>query len=339
MPNNTYFRLINGPAGYDKNVKAPGGTFTLSSPGAYYLGIQYQNSTTVCAIDTIEINYAADPLSLDVDITAAYVCVGESTGNITVSGINGVAPFIYQLWDAANTTQLIGDTYSNDVVHFAYGAPNQTYTVRVRDQCGNNFNQQVTLSDLNTVSIVYAPNGNSTCDDGTIEIRCITLGDTEYSWTGPNGFTASTQHITIENATSANTGWYYVSVKPEYCGAIMKDSIYFTVSNDLSEEPAQNYEFCLGSESPLLDNETTGGSGNYTYQWQSSLNGSSGWTNIGGATNETYQTAPTNAGTLYFRRVTTDTVCEITSNGNPITVVVKACSVPVNPHLMILYKD
>jgi len=340
LPNNTYFRLINGPAGYDKSVKTPGGAFTLSSPGTYYLGIMYTNSQTACAIDTMEIVYAADPLGLDVDVTAAYVCVDESVGNITVKGINGVSPYVYQLWDATNTTQIFGDTtFPFDIAYFNHGAPNATYTVRVRDQCNNSFSQQVTLSDLNTISIVYAPNGTSTCDDGTIDIRCITLGDTEYHWTGPNGFTANTQNIIIDNATSANTGWYYVEVEPEYCGKSKRDSIFFTVSSELSEGLVDNHEFCLGAVTPVLENETTGGSGNYTYQWQISEDKLT-WSNIPSATGETHQIAtPPGPGTYYYRRVTTDTGCVISSNGNPITVVARACFVPVNPHLMNLPKN
>ena len=50
----------------------------------------------------------------------------------------------------------------------------------------------------------------------------------------------------------------------------------------------------------------TGCTGIFTYQWQSSPNGTSGWANIAGATNATFQTPVLTAGShRFFRRVTT----------------------------------
>jgi hypothetical protein len=55
----------------------------------------------------------------------------------------------------------------------------------------------------------------SVCVGGTITLTAEVTGGTPlftFAWTGPNGFTATTQTITIPNATSANAGTYTVVV-------------------------------------------------------------------------------------------------------------------------------
>ncbi len=76
---------------------------------------------------------------------------------------------------------------------------------------------------------------------------------------------------------------------------------------------------------PVLLNgvASTGGSGTYTYQWQSSPNGST-WTNVTGATAEDY-TPPALTATTYFHRVTT-------SNG--VTATTATATVTVYPQLV-----
>ena len=334
----TYFRLTGGPAGYDNSMISPGGSVTLSTPGTYYLGILNTNSTTGCVIATDTIKYTADPLTLDANFTSAYVCVGGDIGDISVKAINGVTPYTYELWNADNTVQLIGKTSSNSSIHFEYGGINETYTVRVSDACGNSFNQQVTLSDLLTARIVYTLN-NNVCPGGTIDLKCITLGTTEYYWTGPNGYTSTEQNPVIENVNASMSGWYKVEVTPEFCGISVKDSVYVTVQT-LTAGTVENQEICVLIAPAVLSGGVTGGSGNYTYRWQSSADGVSSWTDIPGATGATYQPiARAKSGTYYYRCVTADANCNTLSvNGNVIAIVVKGCYVPVNPNLRSMTK-
>lgn len=190
-PITTYYRLVDGPTGYDKTVITPGKSFTFSTPGRYILGILNTNSATGCVIKQDTINYIGSPLSLNQTGTSAYECVDNITGIILLKAENGVAPYTYQLWDKSNTTKLIDtDLVSAGQVHFNYGQADSTYTARIIDQCGNMFSQQITMAKLSTARIVYASD-NNVCSGDTIELKCITLGNTAYNWRGPNGFTST----------------------------------------------------------------------------------------------------------------------------------------------------
>ena len=337
QPASTFYRIMGSTApSYDHTVIAPGGSLTLSAAGTYYLGIMAVNSQSQCALARDTIVYTAPPLALDLVQSSAYVCVGASVGNISLSGINGVAPYTYQLWDSLNTTkQPPADITTSGIAHFTFGAPNKTYTVRISDACGNNFPQQIKLLDLNTARIVYTTT-NPICVGDTIKLNCVTLGTTSYSWTGPNGYTSNLQNPVIPNAQANATGWYKVTVQPEFCGTTVKDSIYITTSY-LSAglaSGAGDQTICVRTAITALNDSVKGGTGTYTYQWQSSTNGTTGWTNIAGATSATYlPTVSTQTpGIYYYRRITTDRCSAL--NGNPITLTVKSCYAPVNPELM-----
>src|SRR5690606_18504562 len=71
-----------------------------------------------------------------------------------------------------------------------------------------------------------------------------------------------------------------------------------------------NAEVCLNDVVNLTAN-VTGGSGNFSYQWQQSPDGVDVWTSISGATNAVYNPVTDNLGTLYYRVLVTDnnTLC------------------------------
>lgn len=327
----SYYRLISGPSGFETHVVSPGGSFILSAPGTYILGITSENSVSACALGTDTIVYTAPPLDLDPYASTAYVCVGETMGNISVKAINGVAPYTYELWDKTNTVkQNVADITTASTAHFTYGLDDETYTVRISDQCGSSFSQQITLTELSDARIVYSPE-SSVCYGSTIRLRCITLGQTAYNWTGPNGFTSTEQNPTIDDANETMAGWYRVSVTPEFCDIAVEDSVYIRVYPLLTAGDTEgDQEICVRTRPSVISSQTSGGKGSYVYQWQSRDNGVSEWDDIQDATDATYQSpAQTVSGIKYFRRKTTDDCGVVYSDS--ITVNTKACYIPVNP--------
>lgn len=334
--NSTFYRLTSGPTGYDKTVIKPGGSFTLSTPGVYKLGITLTNSTAACVINEMTIDYTAPPLALSQTETNAYVCVESSKGIILLSAINGVAPYKYELWNKENTVKEdIPDVVSSEhQVYFNYGKANETYTARISDNCGNKFSQQITLAKLSSARVVYATN-NNVCNGDSIHLKCITLGKTAYDWTGPNGFATTTQSPTIPNAQVNMTGWYKVSVMPEFCGEPVQDSVYIQVYPPFAIGTiTPDQKTCVRTKPSTLSCDVTGGNGIYTYQWQSSTDGVSNWTNIVGATSVIYAPpAQIKSGMYYYRVIITNTCGVIESRA--IKVDVTPCYIRINPDIRV----
>lgn len=337
-PNNTFYSIISGPAGYDNTVRTPGGSFQLTTPGKYTLGISYAPSSTACVIKTIDIDYQMKPLSLDANITAAHVCIGGSVGDIFLKAINGVAPYTYELWNKDNTIKLTSDIVTDGIAHFNYGEANEAYSIKVSDVCGNTFNQYVKLLDLKTAHIVYADE-EEVCLGSNIELNCITLGSTSYSWTGPNGYTSTEQNPTITNATLDMTGYYTVTVTPESCGSVVEDKVYIQVIPPMiGKDTFQDQTICVREEIKALTNQVTGGTGNFSYQWQFRETSASEWLNIPDEILDTYQPpVHIKSGTYYYRRVTSDKCGKI--YGTPIKITVNPCLIPVNPGIRSRIKE
>jgi len=344
---NTYYRIIEPPAGvvdYDKTVKAPGESFYLTTPGTYKLGIMTTNSQTACALKTIDVVSDVTPFQLDPKATSAYVCVGSSQGIIIVKaeGGFGLKNYTYELWNADNTSKINGVTPiilsdGSGRVRFDHGVGGESYTVRFEDDCGNKFPQTVTLSDLQTARIVSGT--TELCAGETIQLNCLTLGNTTYKWEGPNGFTSTDQNPTITGATSVMSGVYKVTVQPEFCGAEVVSEITVNVYGSLSAGAVtSNIEVCVGSNVSLASTTTGGKNSSYVYQWQISPDGLTGWSNINGADEDTYIPPSTTTGTFYYRKQTTDVCSSVTSD--VITVEVKQCStgIPVNPNIRVRVK-
>lgn len=335
----TYFRLTNGPTGYDKNVISDGGNFTFSAAGTYILAVVVANDATKCALISDTIVYTAPSMELDNSKTAAYACVGSSVGSIALQAINGVAPYTYELWNEDNTTQLQSPITSSGRVVYNYGSPGSTYTVRVADNCGSSFTQQVTVANLETAKLVFAE-ANPVCYGGDIKLKCLTLGETTYNWTGPNGYISTDQNPVILNADASKSGWYKVSVNAEFCGSPVKDSIYISVYNpiniDNTEHADQTLQICPKS-SLTLGETVTGGSGTYTYKWQYSSNGTS-WSTSSIVTPTLTVVGPENTTVSfsykYVKRTVTDTACGEFVENYQLDVV--PCHIPVNPDLMNL---
>lgn len=343
LSTNTYFRLISGPD-YDKKVISSNESssfFTLSKLGTYVLGIMTESTEASCALGTITIEYSEPALSLDKDVTAAYICEGSQEGNISIKAIGGVAPYTYGLYfytdkpeDELVKVPNIEDITTSGVAHFIYGKANEKYIVRISDNCGVSFPQEVTITDIRTQKIIYADR-NPVCTGETIKLNCITLGDTDYKWILPDGSEYKGQNLVIDNAQPNMTGYYKVQVKPEFCGLVKEDIIYITVTSPL--EPTQNtkdqmLELCAREPITLTADVIGGGNGINTFKWQSSSDGIS-WSYIVGETSASF-TPPSfiRSGTYYYRRETKD-ACSTAYN--LVTLNVKPCYILVNPNIRV----
>lgn len=131
------------------------------------------------------------------------------------------------------------------------------------------------------------------------------------------------------------TGWYRVTVMPEFCGEPVQDSVYVHIYPPLTVGAVTDSQtVCVRTVPDSLTCIIAGGSTVYTYQWQSSNDGITNWTNIAGATNVTYSPPiQIQSQTNYYRLVVSDKCGILNSEVMPGNF--EPCHIPVNPNLQI----
>ncbi|MDR1556921.1 MAG: IgGFc-binding protein [Tannerellaceae bacterium] len=147
-----------------------------------------------------------------------------------------------------------------------------------------------------------------------------------YLWTYPDG------------VTTATTPSINVSEEGEYTLVMDQDPNIITATTYVRKVyagtvgPAEQV-ICTGT-APAVSLTVTGASEltGTTYQWQSSPDGTTGWSDIAGATSATY-TPGTLTSTTYYRRGMTSDLCAMAYT-YAVRVKVSSCTLPVNPHLM-----
>lgn len=138
------------------------------------------------------------------------------------------------------------------------------------------------------------------------------------SWSNVGGTSTTYSPGSLTSST-----YYRRAVTSGTCGTDYTSSILVTVYADLTSGSIGSAQsICYNTSPSSLTNgaSPTGGTGSYTYQWQSSSNNSS-WSNVGG-TSSTY--SPSNlTSSTYFRRQATSGSCG-TENSSSILITVTA---------------
>ena len=347
----TSYWIYSGPSGviYNSAKVAPGGYLLLPTPGEYQIRVNDRETTSSaqCGVST-SFTYTSVPLSAEP--SAAYVCEGNSYGNIIVKGIDGVpfqmggAHYNYSVMAEDLSSPTVPILHTNTTGEFlGVGKEGHQYIVTISDSCGS-VQVPLTMVDIQNSNIIYTPK-NAYCEEEPIQLNAIALGSVTYSWTGPNGWATSgnqPQHRRPRPVATLTTppplipdygngGNYTVSVIPLGCSAAKEGTIAITVNSDtvptLSAISGPTY--LCGSTSAIAKTysiETVPGAANYTWTMPD------GWTITGGqGTNSITVTHPSTSVPSNIIRVAVTTVCnknaETTLNvavgtGDPVGVPV-----------------
>ncbi len=199
-------------------------------------------------------NYAG---TYSVTVTTANGCLAVATTDVVVNA-NPVA----SITNNSGTTVLTCTTSSiqlvaNGGVSYSWNgvAGEAEYTVTTADDYTvvvtneNNCTAEASIvitadADIPTISI----DGTSAyCEGATIALVANSSTSGTYSWTGPNGFSASTNTISIPNATADNDGIYTVAfVAANGCEASGSISVF--VNANPTVEISSNSPVCEGGD-------------------------------------------------------------------------------------------
>lgn len=167
----------------------------------------------------------------------------------------------------------------------------------------------ISLSNtINGQPVCFITGGNDEICNGNSTTWSAPGGMLSYVWTGPAGFIAFTQDITINIA-----GNYTLIISDMNGTDICARNLI--VNPELSPGSINTTlrQFCAGGTAAIGGTYSpygpaTGGSGSYTYTWQLQSGCTGGWTDIP-ETNMTSYTPAAPAVTTCYRRKVTDIVC------------------------------
>ncbi|HEY9046309.1 MAG TPA: DUF6443 domain-containing protein, partial [Ohtaekwangia sp.] len=156
------------------------------------------------------------------------------------------------VWSGATTTTLTISSVSSSVTG--------QYWIRATNACGTTLSNVVTVGTSFTVS-----NNGPVCIGGMLTLTGPT-GLSSYAWTGPNGFTSTSQSPTVSTSmTSAMAGVYTLTA----CGKTATTAVTINPAPVITTSPVSK-TVCDGA-STTLSAAVTGAT---SYQWYWSGNGS-----------------------------------------------------------------
>lgn len=276
------------------------------------------------------------------------ICSGTSPATFTSSTADGLGTLTYS-WESSldNTTwtSISGATSANYTAGVLFQNTyfrrlvNSTYNGVVCSQYTN-----TTLITINQIGTASIGSPQTICSGETPQSLTITNNPTSngtlsYQWQySTNGTTwvaipgATSNSLSPVQMGSLTASRYYRLILTNTLNSVScsstSNSILITINSVASGTIAGTQTVCFGGDPATFTSSVAGsGSGTLTYQWQSSIDGTT-WSNISLANALTYNApAPLNA-TTYYRRQVTSTLSGVpcTATSNVLTVFVNTIS-------------
>jgi len=112
-----------------------------------------------------------------------------------------------------------------------------------------------------TMPTASANNNGPVCENGIINLTSGTVSGATYSWSGPNGFSSTSQNPTINPITVSGSGVYTVTVTLNGCNATATTTVIINPAPSVTS--GSDITICEGDTINLTANSLSGA----TYSW------------------------------------------------------------------------
>ncbi|MFC4211649.1 PKD domain-containing protein [Pedobacter lithocola] len=319
----TVFPSVGFANGTSASSKAP--DFNFTTAGTYTITLSI--STPSCGIVT------SAPQTIIISGANAGIDQSLCSGNEIILSGNDPAPYAGK-WLLVSGQK--GVSFDDDNIYNTKATglvPGQLYTFRWTIT-----GSTTCPSSYDEVTITYPPSVTNTITLASATVcagQSITItgdiptggnGTFTYQWqNSTNGIVwvniagRTTKDLTI---AIVNSLYYRRQVTSGGCSSssnAIQINVLPAIDNNIISE---NQSICIGASfNPLVGTQPTGGDGiNFTYQWQSSTNGTI-WVNIPGATLIDYA-PPQPAATTYYRRLVANGACSGASQNSSDPVII-----------------
>ncbi|OEK02778.1 hypothetical protein BFP97_15135 [Roseivirga sp. 4D4] len=200
-----------------------------------------------CVLTTnIAIGAPSAPLGATATITNT-LCNGQPNGIVELAVTGGTAPFNY-LWSNGSNQR--------DLVNVFAGS----YAVTITDASGCVFTETYVVGEPDALDIVFDATSTSCFGDSDGSIIATASGGTgPYSYVWSNGSTS-------KDLVNISGGTYNLTIVDSNNCSITR-SVEVGDSRDLTVEIQKQDVLCKGASTGFIQLDVTGGSGSYTYTW------------------------------------------------------------------------
>ncbi|MGJ8594232.1 MAG: PKD-like domain-containing protein, partial [Aquaticitalea sp.] len=290
--------------------------------------ITASNNGCTSIATTVDVIVNPKPI-IEVNLANQSVCEETAFATIVASNLNNVPGVTYS-WTRDNQTNLTGvpNSGTGTTINGTFvnnTNTNQTAIFTIRATIGTCFSEITSEVLVKPLPLVLAtPILNTVCNNGSFTINLSdtnNVAGTTYSWIRDNttnitGISSSGTSSVISGNLSNNTGIvettiFTITATSSGCSTTTSANVN-VYAPLLTPEIADNQAVCLSTLPAILtitNLSSLGGSGFYTYQWERSDDGSTGWVNAPNINNTNSYQPPVITGQSYFYRVRLTDVC------------------------------
>lgn len=219
----TLLLTATGGAGFGYSWTGPNGfTSTQQNPvipnvteadnqGQYTAQVTDFASGCVSATVSLFVDITESPQTPSLS-TNSPVCVGDDV-ILTSNNIAGVTAYIWSRPNGSDTTTTGPELILSNATVLDSGE----YAVRVVAGGCPSLEATAVVNVLGGSFAVLAENNGPVCEGLDIELTATAIVGAIYNWTGPNGYTSSSQNPIITSATIADAGDYSVTITVGGC--------------------------------------------------------------------------------------------------------------------------
>jgi len=238
-------------SGYFPNL--PGGTYTVT----------VRDGGTCTSSDVTPIISIINPAQIDVstDLVSHVGCNGESTGAIDITPTGGTPNYIFN-WTGPN-----GFSESTEDISGLAAGP---YSLTITDakDCSRSFPNLVTITENPPLTATFTVTDVNcgppvSSNDGTIDATIAGgSGTYTFAWTGPNGFSETTEDI-----TGLEAGSYVLEVSDDAGCVQSMTPQSVNQPAELTASTSQVDISCFGETNGSINLSVAGGISPYTFAW------------------------------------------------------------------------
>jgi hypothetical protein len=277
--------------------------------------------------------------------SATAICSGTKFDYTATSGVSGTTfswsrALVSGISEAAsNGTGNVSETLTNTTTT----AKTVTYVYTLTaNGCTNT--QNVTVSVKPKPTLTSATSATAICSGTKFDYTATSgVSGTTFNWSralvsgisevASNG-TGNVSETLTNTTTTAKTVTYVYTLTADGC--TNTQNVTVSVYGKLSAGTISSDQIICYGKTPeqLNSGSPSGGAGGYTYQWEQSATGSTGWAPVTGATSASYS-PPALTQTTWYRRKVTDSKCGYAYSSNTVEITVRHSSLYNYPDLRV----